>query len=167
MKNTFRNHDIRGRYSYNGIDGTFTGIFRLYDDGRLTGLMTDQGPDIVAPGKVKLALGLHDDQTMNFWKLSGTTGLAPLVYVLEKTSEYSYLGKWGVIDIPISELVKGVEGSPPLDEVSEAFKADNAEIKLNFLDRVPTRTIESYLNQHLIESLKTSPNTGELELIRK
>jgi len=169
MKDHFESYDVTGGYTHDGSEGTFKGHFRLYENGRLVGMVKDQGPDIMTPEEAKLILGLSDQEgRMNFWKLARNSNLAPLIYTLSPVSETRFDGKWGGIYIPVSALIEGVESLPPLREVAEAFEAEGLDRKLEQLDRIPKKVIESYLDNGLIKSIiKNSQDTGYLELTRK
>ncbi|MEK6928220.1 MAG: hypothetical protein AABX11_07340 [Nanoarchaeota archaeon] len=161
-----KDYNISGGYTHGEVSGTFSGAFRLHDDGRVVGTMNDSGADIrFNRGKTKLIVGISEKDKLNFWKFSPSSIIVPLVYAMNADGENSYRGRWAPIEIPLSALIEGVEGKQGLRELEDAFKVDNLEATLGILSRIEKSRIQSYLDPNLIRDiLALSEETGYLSL---
>jgi len=159
MEESFNDFGVNGGYTHSGIDGTFSGIFRIYPDNRFVGTMNDVGEDIefYRQHHTKLALGILDGPHLNFWKFSFDNNFAPLIYVMDKKGK-TYTGRWESINIRTSDLIDGKEWFPPLPELKEAFNAKGLEETLNILGKIEKSRIQEYLHSDLLYQISMFSN---------
>lgn len=176
MTDKYEQFNVDGGYTFGGSPGTFEGEFRIFPDGKLVGLMFDEGRDIfLSTGQAKMVVGLaNQNDRMNFWKLAEHSSLAPLVYTLGKKLDMGkpingeYQGVWAPIQIPTRALIEGVEGMQGFTQVGEAFSLEGIEAKLDALADISKEVIQGYFDPNMIQSiLDYSQDKGHLSLSKK
>lgn len=160
MRTDFQDYDVySGQYSWENGRGRFDGYFRAYPDGKLVGVLNDDGVEDVK----KLVLGTINDKGMVFWKFNPIFSYAPLVWVLDRESDTDYSGTWGSIEVSTPKLIEGTDGKEGLRELSIAFAAHRVGYILQILGDIEKSRIDAYLDPKLISDIRgLSQRTGRL-----
>jgi hypothetical protein len=170
MTNRYKQFDINGNYSLNHFCREFEGKCRTFPNGKLIGLISEEGKNIFETAENnKIIIGLtNQNNRMNFWKISENKMLPASVSTLEEVQDFEYKGVWSPFGISTTSLIQGFGCFPRLTQVGEAFDLEGIEAKLDVLSDIPKKAIQDYLNPNIINDvLNFSQNSIYLDLTKK